>query len=121
MKLLNQIYKILSTKILSYAPMRNSLRHQNTFNMFSSRNASKTYSINASIGPKMIKTLVRFESLQEHKFKHNFNDTLNPLCSCTIENETITHLFLRYHFYDANRKTIKNELRNTDNPLSALK
>ena len=31
--------------------------------------------------------------LREHKFKHSFQDTLNPFCSCGIDNETNMHFF----------------------------
>ena len=30
--------------------------------------------------------------LHEHKFRHNFKDTLNPMCSCNIEAESTTHI-----------------------------
>ena len=29
-----------------------------------------------------------------HKFRHNFADTLNPLCSCSLETEVKEHYFL---------------------------
>ena len=32
--------------------------------------------------------------LREHKFKHGFLDSLNPICSCGQNIETSTHLFL---------------------------
>ena len=32
--------------------------------------------------------------LREHKFKHIFQDTLNPFCSCGLDVETNTHFFL---------------------------
>ena len=36
--------------------------------------------------PKGIKLITRlslgFSQLREHKFQHNFQDTLNPICSC---------------------------------------
>ena len=38
--------------------------------------------------------LLGFNHLQEHKFKHNFSDTVNVLCSCTIETENKEHFFL---------------------------
>ena len=43
-----------------------------------------------------------FSHLREHKFRHNFADTLNPLGSCSLEMEDADHYFLRcqnnYHF-----------------------
>ena len=45
--------------------------------------------------PKGIKLLTRLRlglsHLREHKFKHNFQDCLNPLCLCGNEIETSTH------------------------------
>ena len=29
--------------------------------------------------------------LNEHKFRHNFQDCLNPLCSCSLEIEDTVH------------------------------
>ena len=64
--------------------------------------ASKVYNINDTIGNKWItRLLLGFSHLLEHKFKHNFQDTLNPLCSCSTEVESTSHYFLRCHFFDA--------------------
>ena len=47
---------------------------------------------------KGIKLLTRlragFSHLKEHKFRHNFVDTINPLCSCGNFAEPTTHFFL---------------------------
>ena len=58
-----------------------------------------------------------FSHLREHKFKHNFRDTLNLLCSCSIEVESTSHYFLRCHFFDALRAALMNDLRNIDSDL----
>ena len=46
---------------------------------------------------KGIKYLTRLHfglsHLREHKFKHSFQDTLNPFCSCGLDVETNTHFF----------------------------
>ena len=62
-----------------------------------------------------------FSHLQEHKFKHNFQDTLNLLCSCNIEAESTSHYFMRCHFFDALRATLMNDLRNIDSDLCTLR
>ena len=36
-----------------------------------------------------------FSQLREHKYKHNFADTVNPLCSSTAETKNTEHFFLR--------------------------
>ena len=83
--------------------------------------ASKVYNINDTIGIKLI-TRIRlgFSHLREPKFEHNFQDTLNPLCSCSIEVESTSHYFLRCHFCDALRATLMNNLRNIDSDLPTL-
>ena len=84
--------------------------------------ASKVYDINDMIGIKLIiRLLLDFSHLREHKLKHNFQDTLNPLCSCSIEVQSTSHYFLRCHFYDTLRAALMNDLRNIDSDLPALR
>ena len=64
---------------------------------------------------------VSFSYLREYKFKHNFRDTLNPLCSCSIEVESTSHYFFHSHFFDASRATLMNDLRNIDSDLPTLR
>ena len=54
--------------------------------------ASSIYNINNAVGIKL-RTRLRlgFNHLRENKFKHNFRDTLNSLCSCSIEVESTSH------------------------------
>ena len=48
--------------------------------------ASNIYNINDTIAVKLITRLsLGFSHLREHKFKHYFQDTLNLICSCSIE------------------------------------
>ena len=37
---------------------------------------------------------LNFSHLNEHKFRHNFNDTINPMCPCGKEPETTLHYLL---------------------------
>ena len=40
-----------------------------------------------------------FSHLNEHRFRHNFQDCLNPLCSCSLETEDAKNYLLHcYHF-----------------------
>ena len=52
--------------------------------------------------------------LREHKFNHNFQDTINPLCPCNLEVESVSHYFLRCRRYDQLRSILKNELNTID-------
>ena len=57
--------------------------------------------------------------LNEHKFRHNFADTLNPLCSWSLETESTAHFFLRCRYYSNIRITLINELNDIDNSITS--
>ena len=65
--------------------------------------------------PKGIKLLSRkrlgLSHLREHKFKHSFQDTLNPICICGKDIETPCHYLLACPNYDVERSTLLNNLR----------
>ena len=46
---------------------------------------------------------VGLSKLNFHKFRHNFEDTLNPLCPSNDGVEDTEHYMLFYHTYDAQR------------------
>ena len=58
------------------------------------------YNIIDPYGLKLLTRLrVNISHLREHKFRHNFLNTLNPLCSCMLETESTGHYLLRCPFY----------------------
>ena len=65
------------------------------------------YKIFNPLGIKFL-TRLRFgiSHLNEHRFKHNFQSCLNPLCSCRLEVESTTHFFLHCHFFNTFRQTL---------------
>ena len=84
--------------------------------------ASKVYNINDMISIKLITRLrLCFSHLSDHKFKHNFQDTLNMFCSCSIEIESTSHYFLHCHFFGALWATLMKNLRNTDSDHPTLR
>lgn len=58
--------------------------------------------------------------LNEHKFSHNFQDCINPLCSCSLEAESVIHYFLHCHHYTALRETLFNDLKLIDETILNL-
>lgn len=63
------------------------------------------------IGIKLLTRLrLNLSHLREHKFRHNFLDTLNPLCSCSLEVESTNHYLLRCPFYAHFRKTLLDNI-----------
>ena len=49
--------------------------------------------------------------LREHRFRHNFQDTFNPLRSCSREIELTSHFFLRCQNFITPTTNLKSELR----------
>ena len=50
------------------------------------------YAINDISGLKLLTRLrLNFSHVNEHKFRHNFKDTISPMCSCGFEPETTDH------------------------------
>ena len=62
---------------------------------------------------------VAFSHQNKHKFRHNFADTLNPLCACSLETESTGHFFLCYQNFTKNCIAFMNELNNTDNSITS--
>ena len=70
------------------------------------------FQIHDPIGLKLLTRLrVNLSHLREHKFRHNFLDTLNPLCSCGLEIESLKHYLLHCSFYTFKRKVLLDSVR----------
>ena len=58
--------------------------------------------------------------LREHKFKHSFQDSLNPFCSCGLDIESTAHFLLRCPTYITERRTLLSTIENIDKNLLDL-
>ena len=71
--------------------------------------------------PYGIKLLTRLRlglsHLNEHKFKHGFNDTINPICICGGDIESINHFFLHCPEYSEARQTLFDNIQSIDKML----
>ena len=53
-----------------------------------------TFNIYTPLGLKLLTHLrLGLSHLNEHMFNHNFEDSINRLCSCTLEVESTAHFF----------------------------
>ena len=55
--------------------------------------------------------------LADHKFRHNFQDCLNPICSCGQEIETTSHFLLHCLNYRCARKTFFEKINLIDSNI----
>ena len=71
--------------------------------------------------PKGIKPITRLRlglsHLRQYKFKHSFQDTINPLCNCGQDIESATHFFLHCPFFINERRTLLSTIRSLDSKL----
>ena len=73
------------------------------------------FSICDPLGLKLLTHLrLQFSHLNEHKFRHGFNDTVDPFCVYGNEMETTEHFFLRCHFCSTQRKELFKSLEKLD-------
>ena len=75
--------------------------------------------------PKGVKLLTRLRlglsHLRDHKFKHSFQDSLNPICNCGTDVETTTHYRLHCPlFSDESLILINNILNLNDSRFSEV-
>ena len=58
--------------------------------------------------------------MHQHKFKHNFQDCLNPICSCGLDIESTSHFLLHCPTFNDERYTLLSTLNNIDRKLLEL-
>ena len=79
------------------------------------------YNIQNCIGLKLLTRLrLGLSHLNEHGFNHNFQNCINPLCTCSLEVESTAHFFLHCHHYLNIRAKLLNSLEVIDTILHKL-
>ena len=79
------------------------------------------YGVHDPVGLKLLTRIrLSLSHLREHKFRHNFQDTVNPLCTCSLEIEDTNHFFLRCLNFSTCRTTLLNELNTIEPSLISL-
>ena len=58
--------------------------------------------------------------LNEHRFNHNFQNCINPLCTCSLEVESTAHFFLHCRNYCEIRTKLFNDIKLIDENLFKL-
>ena len=80
--------------------------------------ANSIFNCNSSKGLKFFTRLrLGLSHLREHKFKHSFQDSINPLCSCSLDIESTIHSYLHCPQFTIERHTLLNTISQIDNKL----
>ena len=80
--------------------------------------ANSALNCNSSKGLKFVRRLpLGLSHLREHKFKQSFQDSINPLCSCSLDVESTIHYFLHCPQFTIERHTLLNTISQIVNKL----
>ena len=79
---------------------------------------NSTFNVHNANGIKLLTRLrVGLSHLREHKFRHNFQDSLDPFRNCGWYIETTIHFFLHCSDYSNQRKTLFEKIINMKRSL----
>ena len=95
------------------------IRNSKTFSVFQKSilkfirpSSNSIFNCHSPEGIKLITRLrLGLSHLREHKFRHNFQDTLNPICSCGDDIETAIHYLLHCPNYLNDRRSLLDNLQ----------
>ena len=94
--------------------------------MWNSENLNRPFqrSIYNVFNPQGLKFLIRLRlglsHLNEHRFRHNFKDCINPLHSCSFEVENTLHFFMHCQHYATFRMDLINKVNQIDESFSYI-
>ena len=118
----------MPSTFIEWNKLDHNIRNSSSFNIFRKSilkfiRASANSLFNCH-NPKGIKFITRLRlglsHLREHKFKHSFQDSLNPTCSCGLDIESAAHFLLHCPTYITERRTLLSTVENIDNNLLDL-
>ena len=99
----------------SYSTFRKSLLK------FGRPSSNHVYKTRDPFGLKLLTRLrLGLSHLDEHRFNHNFDSCINPLCSCSLKVESPKQVFLHCHHYTNIRKTFLNTVEIIDASILIL-
>ena len=79
---------------------------------------NSAFGVSNIYGIKLLTRLrLNFSHLNEHKFRHNFNDMINPMCNCGAATKTTIHYLLRCRYFSFQRMELLDGIYKLDSTL----
>ena len=111
--------KLFQVHFFSLYNLDLNIRNSESISIFKSKLLSFIRPVQTNIynifDPKGLTFLTRLRlglsHLNEHRFRHNFQDCLNPLCSCSLEIEGTSHYLLHCHYFSHHRVVFMNSVK----------
>ena len=87
---------------------------------FIRRNSNNVRNLNNPLELKLLTRLkIGFSHIKEHKFKHNFQDSVDPLRSCGNDLESTVNFFLYCPNFTTQRSALLNKLKSINTSIMA--
>ena len=114
-----------SSAVIEWNKLDSRLRKVNSFTDFKKNilifirpKANCDFNSNSSKGLTFLTRLrLGLSHLRKHKFKYSFQDSINLLCSCSLDIESTIHYFLHCALFTIERYTFKNIISKIGNKL----
>ena len=112
----------ISSIIIEWNKLDQDIRYAESYALFRKHllsfirpEASGIFNVHNAKGITLLTRLrVGFSHLKEHKFRHNFVDAINLLCSCGNFVGSSTHFFLHCTHFSNQRLTLINKINDID-------
>ena len=80
--------------------------------------ANSVFELNNPYGLKLLTRLrLGLSHLRYHKFRHNFQVFINPMCVCGLDIETTTHFLLRCPIFQCARQSLLTNIKKIDESI----
>ena len=114
-----------SSTVIEWNKLDNNIRNSESVSAFKKQilkfirpSPNSTFKVLNTHEIKLLTRLrVGLSHLHEHKFRHNFQDPLDPFCNCGRHIETTIHFFLHCSNYSNQRKALFEKISNIKRSL----
>ena len=121
-------YSFFPSTLRDWFALDDSIRNSESISAFKNKLISlirpcqnSVFNIFDPIGLKFLTRLrLGFSHLNEHRFRHNFENCLNPLCSCSLETENTTHYLLHCHHFSQHRLNLMSSVKSVYENFESL-
>ena len=112
----NRLFQIFLLPL--YLNLDENIKNSESISIFKNRLLSFIRPVQNSVfnifDPKGLKLLTRlrleFSNLNEHRFRHNFEECVSPLCSCSLKTEDTEHYLQHCHRFTPLRINLMNSV-----------
>ena len=97
-------YSFFPSTLKDWSNLDDNIRNSESISVFKSKLLLLIRPLQNSVfnifDPKLVtRLLLGFSHLNEHRFQHDFENCINPLCSCSVETEDTLHYLLHCHHF----------------------